>query len=88
MRIPDRIYYPTVQFPLGGRMTRGFSELVVGDSVELKGPIGHFIWKGTGVALCYGEERRVREIGLVCGGSGITVRTSSSPKTLVSDRSN
>jgi nitrate reductase (NAD(P)H) len=53
-------------------MTLGFSELVIGDFVELKGPIGHFVWKGTGVAEIHGQERRIREIGLVCGGSGIT----------------
>lgn len=68
-------------------MTLGFSELVVGDCVELKGPIGHYQWKGMGVALLHGKERRVREIGLVCGGSGITVRTFSRPKASVSDRS-
>jgi nitrate reductase (NAD(P)H) len=53
-------------------MTLGFSELAVGDFVELKGPIGHFIWKGAGIALLHGKERRVREMGMVCGGSGIT----------------
>lgn len=40
--------------------------------MELKGPIGHFIWKGAGIALLHGKERRVREMGMVCGGSGIT----------------
>ncbi|KAF6758031.1 hypothetical protein DFP72DRAFT_962389 [Ephemerocybe angulata] len=39
-------------------MTLGFSELQIGDEVELKGPIGHFTWLG--------------EVGLVCAGSGIT----------------
>lgn len=53
-------------------MTLGFSELVVGDHVELKGPVGDFIWKGKGIASLHGEEKRVSEIGLVCGGSGIT----------------
>jgi len=67
-----RIYFPTAEFPQGGRMTVGFSELVVGDGVELKGPIGHFIWKGNGIASMHGEERRIAEIGLICGGSGIT----------------
>ncbi|KXN90611.1 Nitrate reductase [NADPH], partial [Leucoagaricus sp. SymC.cos] len=67
-----KIYYPTLAFPLGGRMTLGFSELLVGDTVELKGPVGHFIWKGEGIAMLHGEEKHVREIGLVCGGSGIT----------------
>jgi nitrate reductase (NAD(P)H) len=53
-------------------MTLGFTELKIGDVVELKGPIGHFIWNGRGTALLDGKERRVREIGMVCGGSGIT----------------
>lgn len=53
-------------------MTLGFAELKIGDVVELKGPIGHFIWKGQGTALLDGIERRVREIAMVCGGSGIT----------------
>jgi nitrate reductase (NAD(P)H) len=53
-------------------MTTAFATLTVGDFVELKGPIGHFIWQGSGVALLRGKERRVREIGLVCAGSGIT----------------
>ncbi|KIM36955.1 hypothetical protein M413DRAFT_448857 [Hebeloma cylindrosporum] len=67
-----KIYYPSAEFPQGGRMTVGFAELVVGDVVELKGPIGHLIWKGNGIASLHGKERRINEIGLVCGGSGIT----------------
>jgi len=67
-----KIYYPNPTFPQGGRMTLGFSELTVGDTVELKGPIGHFVWKGKGVAFLNGKERPVRKIGAVCGGSGIT----------------
>jgi len=53
-------------------MTLGFSELVVGDAVEMKGPIGHFVWEGRGVASIHGEKKHIGEIGLVCGGSGIT----------------
>lgn len=53
-------------------MTQGFADLVVGDVVELKGPIGHFIWQGNGVASVNGTSRCVRDIGMVCGGSGIT----------------
>ena len=53
-------------------MTLGFAELKLGDIIELKGPIGHFIWKNQGTALLDGVEKRIREIGMVCGGSGIT----------------
>jgi hypothetical protein len=67
-----RIYYPNAGFPQGGCMTLGFSQLVLGDVVELKGPVGHLIWKGKGMVTLHGEEKHVTEIGLVCGGSGIT----------------
>lgn len=53
-------------------MTLGFAELEVGDVVELKGPIGHFIWQGDGKALIHGTTTAVREVGMVCAGSGIT----------------
>ncbi|KAG6916078.1 hypothetical protein DXG01_008552 [Tephrocybe rancida] len=67
-----KIYYPSQQFPLGGRMTVGFSELTINDTIELKGPIGHFVWLGDGMALLHNEKRRVRQIGMICAGSGIT----------------
>ena len=67
-----RVYYPNAQFPLGGRMTVGFAQLAIGDVVELKGPIGHFVWLGDGMARIHGKEQRVREVGMVCGGSGVT----------------
>jgi nitrate reductase (NAD(P)H) len=51
-------------------MSVGFHQLVVDDTVELKGPLGSFIWHGKGMALWRGMERRVRNIGLICAGSG------------------
>jgi nitrate reductase (NAD(P)H) len=51
-------------------MTVGFNMLQIGDTVELKGPLGSFIWNGKGVATWRGQTRRMKEIGLVCGGSG------------------
>lgn len=51
-------------------MTVAFNELKVGDIVEIKGPLGSFIWKGKGVASWRGKVRELKEIGLVCGGSG------------------
>lgn len=53
-------------------MTLGFAELEVDDTIELKGPIGHFVWLGNGMAGIHGIPRRVRRIGMICGGSGIT----------------
>jgi nitrate reductase (NAD(P)H) len=52
-------------------MSLEFSRLSPDEEVELKGPIGDFIWKGDNTASVYGEDRQVRELGLICGGSGV-----------------
>ena len=70
---PYRLYPPSAKFPLGGKMTMGFHELVLGDSVEVKGPLGSFVWEGRGAMRWKGVPRPgVRRLGLICGGSGIT----------------
>lgn len=60
-------------------MTVGFHELVIGDSVEMKGPLGSFIWEGRGRGdggnhIRWKDVPRssIRKLGLICGGSGIT----------------
>lgn len=51
-------------------MTVGFSQLQVNDRIEVKGPLGSFVWQGSGNVLWKGVSRNVSEVGLVCGGSG------------------
>lgn len=65
-----KVYHRTEDFPEGGKMTLGFEELEVGDKVEFKGPLGSFEWLGKGVAKWRGVERKARNIGMICGGSG------------------
>ncbi|KAF8327132.1 uncharacterized protein EI90DRAFT_3225200 [Cantharellus anzutake] len=68
-----KLYLPCAAFPLGGKMTVGFHELVVGDTVEFKGPLGSFVWEGKGNLRWKGVPRSgIRHLGLICGGSGIT----------------
>ena len=38
----SQVYHRTPEFPEGGKMTLGFEELIVGDKVEFKGPLGSF----------------------------------------------
>ena len=51
-------------------MTLGFEELHVGDCIEFKGPLGSFEWLGSGVAKWRGVERKAKNIGMICAGSG------------------
>lgn len=51
-------------------MTTGFHQLVLGDTVQLKGPLGSFVWAGQGVANWRGIDRKIKEVGMICGGSG------------------
>lgn len=67
-----KLYLPSTTVPIGGKMTTGFHQLHLGDSVELKGPLGSFIWDGPSTALWKGIRKTVKEVGMICGGSGIT----------------
>ncbi|GAA5870778.1 hypothetical protein JCM3774_001675 [Rhodotorula dairenensis] len=67
-----KVYFRTGAYPDGGKMTLGFEELQVGDSIEFKGPLGSFEWLGRGRCTWRGEERAVSRVGMVCAGSGIT----------------
>ena len=51
-------------------MTTGFHQLEIGDEVELKGPLGSFVWQGNGTAMYRGVPRKYKQIGMICGGSG------------------
>jgi len=51
-------------------MTTGFHQLTLGDTVQLKGPLGSFVWNGQGRVSWKGSERKVKEVGMICGGSG------------------
>lgn len=51
-------------------MTLGFEELSVGDCIGFKGPLGSFEWLGSGIAKYRGVERKAKNIGMICAGSG------------------
>ncbi|KZV85378.1 ferredoxin reductase-like protein, partial [Exidia glandulosa HHB12029] len=67
-----KLYMPNDKYPSGGKMSAALSKLVVGDEVELKGPLGSFIWEGDGHTIYRGMRSKCREIGMICAGSGIT----------------
>eukprot|EP00274_Cyanoptyche_gloeocystis_P004548 CAMPEP_0196653062 /NCGR_PEP_ID=MMETSP1086-20130531/2635_1 /TAXON_ID=77921 /ORGANISM="Cyanoptyche gloeocystis , Strain SAG4.97" /LENGTH=940 /DNA_ID=CAMNT_0041984043 /DNA_START=132 /DNA_END=2954 /DNA_ORIENTATION=+ len=70
-----KVYKPNVhpKFPAGGVFSQHLGSLEVGQTVDFKGPIGHVVYKGRGLFVLDGKVERVaREVGMICGGSGIT----------------
>lgn len=69
-----KVYHANVhpKFPEGGKLSQYMNDLEVGDILKVKGPLGHFEYKGSGNFILSGEARTVKQIGLICGGTGIT----------------
>jgi nitrate reductase (NAD(P)H) len=60
------------RFPHGGKMSQHLDSLAIGDSIEVKGPVGHMHYLGRGRYTLSGEERTAKAINFICGGTGIT----------------
>lgn len=56
----------------GGRMTQCMERLHVGDSMEVKGPLGHFIYQGKGAFRHSGHPGKATTMSMIAGGTGIT----------------
>ncbi|CAE7646635.1 NITA, partial [Symbiodinium sp. KB8] len=69
-----KVYFKGVHpsFPDGGKMSQHLESMKIGDSIDVKGPIGEFVYKGQGQCLVNGKPRSVREISMIAGGTGIT----------------
>ncbi|KAA8498335.1 Nitrate reductase NADH 2 [Porphyridium purpureum] len=60
------------KFPDGGVFSQYLNSLKVGDSIDVKGPIGHVEYKRHGNMIIHGTKRQVKQLGFICGGTGIT----------------
>ncbi len=69
-----KVYFKGVhpKFPDGGLLSQHFESLKIGDTMEVKGPIGHVTYEGRGNFLIHGKKEKLSEVGLICGGTGIT----------------
>ncbi|KNC84558.1 hypothetical protein SARC_03231 [Sphaeroforma arctica JP610] len=82
-----KTYFPNVhpKFPDGGRMGMYMEEMKVGDSIGVRGPAGKITYSGRGQVLVEkgkmresgfkrenNEKLYAKQIGMVCGGTGIT----------------
>jgi nitrate reductase (NAD(P)H) len=69
-----KIYFRNVhpRFPDGGKMSQQLESLQIGDTIEVKGPLGHFTYLGRGKFTVKHDNRTAKAFGLICGGTGIT----------------
>lgn len=67
-----KVYFKDKNYPEGGLLTQHLDTLALGDSVDFKGPLGEIEYKGRGLFMLHGKERKVKEVAMVAGGSGIT----------------
>lgn len=74
-----KVYFPNVhpKFPEGGKLSQWMNNLKIGDTIDVKGPIGRFEYLGNGnFRIKKGKdqfsEHTVKNIGMIAGGTGIT----------------
>lgn len=68
-----KVYFPSSSVPTGGRMTMLIEDMKPGiDSIEFKGPLGGFTYLPGGSCRWKGSVRKLRNIAMIAGGSGIT----------------
>mmetsp|Transcript_30238 Transcript_30238/g.78184 ORF Transcript_30238/g.78184 Transcript_30238/m.78184 type:complete len:834 (-) Transcript_30238:53-2554(-) len=60
------------RFPEGGKMSQHLESLAIGETIEVKGPIGHFTYKGQGKYEDGQRAGQVKNLTMLCGGTGIT----------------
>ncbi|KAF2768282.1 nitrate reductase [Teratosphaeria nubilosa] len=71
LEILIKIYFDTPE-RRGGKMSQAMDALPIGHFVDFKGPIGKFEYRGRGNCSINGQERSVKKLLMICGGSGVT----------------
>eukprot|EP01026_Neomeris_dumetosa_P052928 TRINITY_DN4715_c0_g1_i6.p1 TRINITY_DN4715_c0_g1~~TRINITY_DN4715_c0_g1_i6.p1 ORF type:complete len:885 (+),score=166.80 TRINITY_DN4715_c0_g1_i6:81-2657(+) len=68
-----KIYRPLPpKFPRGGLMSQHLDTLKIGDTIDVKGPLGDFIYLGKGQYSYKNQEYPTKQISMIAGGTGIT----------------
>jgi NAD(P)H-flavin reductase len=60
------------RFPLGGKMSQYLDSLAIGDTIEVKGPVGHMHYLGNGQYTLDKVPHCTARINMIAGGTGIT----------------
>jgi len=67
-----KIYRPTPTFPKGGKMSQYLSNLIEGDMLKMRGPVGSFEYVTRGRYTIEGHDGYCTKINMIAGGSGIS----------------
>ena len=67
-----KAYQPCADFPNGGKMSRYLDDLKVGDSLDVRGPVGEFEYLQNGQISVMGQTKQVKCLNMIAGGTGIT----------------
>jgi len=71
-----KVYFPNEKFPQGGQMSQYLNTLTVGDTVDVKGPIGKCYYSGPSELTLLNKDethtRKAPSIAMMAGGVGIT----------------
>jgi nitrate reductase (NAD(P)H) len=67
-----KVYRPCERFPAGGKFSQHCDALKIGDTVDMRGPVGEFEYISNGNYLIDGEEVFATRFNMVAGGTGIT----------------
>ena len=67
-----KIYRPTPFYSRGGKMSQYLSNLMEGDMVDMRGPVGAFEYIGQGRYTISGHVGYCKRMNMIAGGSGIS----------------
>lgn len=67
-----KAYPPCERFPNGGKMSQHIDAMKVGDTIDMRGPVGEFDYQGSGEFLKEHEECHATHFNMIAGGTGIT----------------
>ena len=56
----------------GGRMSQYMERMKLGDRIDVKGPLGHFVYEGRGAFRNSGVRGVAKTMSMIAGGTGIT----------------
>lgn len=66
------MYTPNDRFPNGGKMSQLLDSLEIGDTIDIKGPLGEIAYLDPGEFLIKGNPQNANKLAMLAGGTGIT----------------